>query len=89
MTSLCDNLQSIAVIDVIKLQGREEMTHWQIKQLKDNFVTVTATKHEQIHQAAQQRITANEIAIQYVSTKFEDRLDAAEQDLITTAIQGN
>ena len=50
-------------MDVIILQGRAEMTHWQIKQLKDNFVNVTATKHEQIHQAAQQRITANEIAI--------------------------
>ena len=65
------------------------MTHWQIKQLDDNFVNVTATKHEQIHQAAQQHITANEIAIQYVSTKFEDKLDAAEQDLITTTIKGN
>ena len=50
-------------MDVIILQGRAEMTHWQIKQLKDNFVNVTATKHEQIHLAAQQRITANQIAI--------------------------
>ena len=50
-------------MDVIILQGRAEMTHWQIKQLEDNFVNVTATKHEQIHQAAQQHITANEIAI--------------------------